>query len=142
MTVFGAVIFSVSASDDAINEERTIFPRWGLGWLDDLTEEQLATLHEKIEENKVEIEENRAEIESQLESWGIEIPALERPKGILEDLTEEQKEELQRMKQEFKNEVDSTLEEWGVEVPKFDGTKRFGKPFNRRGPKGFCLFKP
>lgn len=144
-SVFGVLVFSASASDNITTEqEEKTNPFWGFrsGWLDDLTEEQMTTLQEMIEENKAEIEENRAEIEAQLEAWGIEIPTRQCPRSFFDDLTEEQKEELQTMKQDFQNAVNSKLEGWGIEVPEFGSPIRFGMGFHRRGVRGFGLFKP
>jgi hypothetical protein len=138
-TVFGAVILSVSATEEAPNEE-SIEARRGLPHrlLEDLTEEQRETLLAKIEGNQVEIKANRDEIKAQLKEWGIEIPPPQQhPRGFLEDLTEEQKEELKAMRQEFDDAVKSKFEEWGIEVPQFDGMRH-----GPRGPRRFCPFKP
>jgi len=88
------------------------------------------------------IEENRAEVKAQLEAWGIEIPMRQDPMGLLESLTDEQKEELQTMRQNYLDAVNAKLEEWSVEVPEVDGACGFGMGFRGRGPRGFSLFKP
>ena len=91
-----------------------------------------------IEENQAEIKANRDEIESQLEEWGIEIPEPpQHPRGFLEDLTEEQKEELETMRQEFEDAVKSKLEEWDIEVPEFVGMRS-----GPRSPGRFGLCRP
>ena len=138
-TVFGAVIFSVSATEDGINEEENMRPCWELrnDLLDDLTEEQREILQAMVEENQTEIKENRDEIKSQLQEWGIEIPTPHGPSSFLEGLTEEQKDELETMRQGFHDSVSNKLEEWGVEVPDFDGMR-----LGRRGPRRFGMFKP
>ena len=138
-TVFGAVIFSVSATEDGLNEEENTLPCWGPrnGLLEDLTEEQLEILQAMIEENHAEIKENRDEIKAQLEEWGIEIPTPHGPSSFLEGLTEEQKDELETMRQGFHDSVSNKLEEWGVEVSDFDGMR-----LGRRGPGRFGMFKP
>ena len=139
VAVFGAVIFSVSATEEDPNQEETVFPvkRLPMGLLDELTEEQEEILKAMIEENQAEIKENREEIKSQLEEWGIEVPPPpERPGNFLEDLTEEQREELKTMRQEFNDAVKNKLEGWGIEVPEFD-CMRFG----RRGSGRFGMVK-
>ena len=135
-TVFGAVIFSVSASEE---EENTTPCRELPNFLlEALTEEQLEILQTMIEENQAEIKANRDEIESQLEEWGIEIPELpQHPRGFLEDLTEEQKEELKTMRQEFQDAVKSKLAEWGIDVPEFAGMRP-----GPRGPGRFGQCRP
>ena len=136
MTVFGAVIFSVSASEQETNEENTT-PCRGLPTflLEELTEEQHAILQAMMEENQAEIKANRDEIKVQLEEWGIEIPeSPQHPGSFLEELTEEQKEELKTMRHEYKDAVKSKLEEWGIEVPEFAGI--------RPGPRGPGRFRP
>jgi len=170
--VFGVLVFSVSASEDATIEEEETTPPFFCGfrnrWLDTLTDEQLATLNEMIKENRAEvkdqldawgieiselndeqrellktmIEENRVEVKAQLEAWGIEIPVRQGPMGLLESLTDEQKEELQTMRQNYQDSVNAKLEEWSVEVPEFDGARGFGMGFRGRGARGFGLFKP
>ena len=63
-TVFGVLVFSVSASEEVTSEEETAPDLCGFRnrWLDTLTDEQRATLKEMIEEN-------RAEVKEQLEAW-------------------------------------------------------------------------
>ena len=128
-TVFGALLFSVSASEDVtIEEEPTLtFCELRNRWQDSLTDDQLATLQGIIEENRAEIQsqletwalelseldeeerewlkttidENRVEIQAQLEAWGIESPMWQGPMDLLKSLTNEQKEELQTMKQKL-----------------------------------------
>ncbi len=169
-TVFGALVFSVTASEEVTIEEETApaFCGFRNRWLDILTDDQLATLQEMIEENRAEIqnqletwdveiselddeqrellktmiEENRAEVQAQLEAWGVEIPMRQGPRGLLNGLTDEQKEELQTMKQNFQDAVNTKLKEWGVEVPEFDGPHGFGRGFHGRGARGFGQFKP
>lgn len=153
-TVFGVLVFSVSGSEDvAVEETPPAF--WGFHnrWLDTLTDDQLATLKEMIEENRAEvknqlgawgvekselndeqreqlktmIEENHAEVKAQLEAWGVEIPVCQGPMGLQgSGLTEEQLEELQTMRQEYLDSVNAKLEEWGVEVPEFAGPRPNG----------------
>jgi len=149
-TVFGVLIFSVSASEDVTTEEEETVPFfWGFRnrWLDTLTDDQLATLKEMIEENRAEvkdqleewdakiselndeqreilktmIEENRAEVKEQLEEWDVEIPMWQGPMGLLGSLTDEQKEELQAMRQDYLDSVNAKLEEWGIEIPEVHG---------------------
>jgi hypothetical protein len=76
-TVFGVLVFSVAASEDVtVEEEETAPVFWGFRnrWLDTLTDDQLATLKEMIEEN-------RAEVKDQLEEGGIEIPEVPVPRA-------------------------------------------------------------
>ena len=139
VTVFGAFVYSAYATEDGTTKHEKILPFRGLpnDLLERLTEEQQGTLQGMMEENHAEMEANRDEIEAQLEEWGIEIP--EKPQhtvDFLEDLTEEQKEELETMRQEFRDSVNSKLEEWGIEVPEFDDTGL------RRCPERFDLVKP
>ena len=138
-TVFGAVIFSVSAREEDTTQEESVFPvkRLPTKLLDELTEEQQEILKAMIEENQADIKENREEIKSQLEEWGIEIPPPEHPRSFLEDLTEEQRQELKAMRQEFNESVKNKLEGWGIEVPEFDCMR-----FARRGPGKFGMVKP
>ena len=133
-TVFGAIIFSVSASEEETNEENTTPCRkLPNNLLETLTEEQVEILQTMIQENQAEIKANRDEIKSKLEEWGIEIPEPpQKPEDFLEDLTEEQKEELKTMRDEFENAIKSKMEEWGIEVPEFAGI--------RPGPKGLGRF--
>ena len=144
VTVFGVLVFSASATEELTTEDVNTLPFGSFrnSWLDDLTDEQLTTLQEMIKENKAEIGENRAEIQSQLEAWGVEIPMRQGPRGLLEDLTEEQKDELRIMKQNFHDSVNTKLEDWGVEVPEFDDTNGFCRGFRGRCARGFGLFKP
>jgi uncharacterized protein with GYD domain len=170
-TIFDVSVFSVSASEDVTIEEEETAPAFcGFRnrWLDTLTDDQLATLKETIEENRAEIqaqletwgakifelddeqrellkpmiEENRAEAQAQLEAWGVEIPMRQGPMGLLASLTDEQKEELQTIKQEFQDAVNAKLEEWGIEVPEVDGPRGFGMGFRGSDVRGLCLFKP
>ena len=138
-TVFGAVIFSVSATEENTTQEEVVFSgkRLPMELLEELTEEQEEIFKAMIEENQANIKENREEIKSQLEEWGIEVPPPERPRSFLEDLTEEQREELKTMRQEYNDAVKNKLEGWGIEVPEFD-CMRFG----RRGPGRFGMVKP
>jgi 1,2-phenylacetyl-CoA epoxidase catalytic subunit len=138
-TVFGAVILSVSATDDEAQTEDSFHCK-GLPpqLLEELTEEQREILQTMIDENQAEMEENRDAIEAQLEEWGIEIPAPPQHQGgFLEDLTEEQREELETMRQEYLESVKSKLEEWGIEVPEF-----YEMEFGRRGHGRFGPFGP
>ena len=95
--VLGVLVFSVSASEDeTIEEEETTLPfSWGFRnrWLDTLTDDQLATLQEMIEEN-------RAEVQSQLDAWGVEFS----------ELDDEQREILKAMIEENHAEVKEQLE--------------------------------
>jgi hypothetical protein len=169
-TVFGALVFSVTASEDVTIEEETTHTFCGFRnrWQDTLTDDQLATLQEIIEENRAEIqnqletwdieiselddeqrellktmiEENRAEVQAQLEAWGVEIPMWKGQRGLLDGLTDEQKEELQTMRQNFQDAVNAKLEDWGVETPEVDGPHGFGMGFRGRGARGFGLFRP
>ena len=138
-TVFGAVIFSVSVTEENTTQEEVVFSgkRLPMELLEELTEEQEEILKAMIEENQANIKENREEIKSQLEEWGIEVPPPpERPRSFLEDLTEEQREELKTMRQEFNDAVKNKLEGWGIEVPEFDCIR-----FGRRGPRRFAMVK-
>jgi len=102
-TVFGVLVFSVSASEDATIEKEETTPLffWGFRnrWLDTLTDEQLATLKEMIKEN-------RAEVKDQLEAWGIEIS----------ELNDEQRELLKTMikENELKLKLSSKLCEFSL----------------------------
>lgn len=139
VTVFGAVILSVSATEDETTTEDTLHCR-GLPpqLLEELTDEQQEILQTMIAENHAIMEENRDAIEAQLEEWGIEIPAPPQHRGVfLEDLTEEQRAELETMREEYLESVKSKFEEWGIEVPEFDGIE-----CGRRGPGGFGPFRP
>jgi uncharacterized protein with GYD domain len=166
-TVFGVSVFSVSASEDVtIEEEETAPVFWGFRnrWLDTLTDDQLTTLKEMIEENRAEVKdqleewgveiselddeqrellkkminENRAEVKEQLEAWGVEIPVWQGPMGLRDKLTDEQLEELQTMRQKYLDSVEAKLEECGIEIPEFKGDMGF----RGRGIRGFSLFKP
>ena len=169
-TVFGVLVFSVAASEDVTIEEETVPAFWGFRnrWQDTLTDDQLATLKEMIEENRAEvkdqldewgvkiselddeqrellktmIDENRAEVKEQLEEWGVEIPMWQGPMGLLGSLTDEQKEELQAMRQDYLDSVKAKLEEWGIETPEVPGPRPGGMGFRGRGARGFGLFKP
>ena len=139
VTVFGAVILSVSATEDETTTEDTLHCR-GLPpqLLEELTDEQQEILQTMIAENHAIMEENRDAIEAQLEEWGIEIPAPPQHRGVfLEDLTEEQRAELETMREEYLESMKSKFEEWGIEVPEFDGIE-----CGRRGPGGFGPFRP
>jgi len=144
-TVFGVLVFSVSASEDVTIEEETAPVFWGFRnrWLDTLTDEQREIL-------KTTIDENRAEVKAQLEEWGIEIPMLQGPMGLLGSLTDEQKEELKTMRQEYLDAVNAKLEEWGIETPEVHGPppggmvhgpRLGGMGFHGRGTRGFGLFE-
>jgi len=136
-TVFGVLVFSVAASEDVTLEEETApaFGGFRNRWLDTLTDDQLATLKQMIEEN-------RAEVKEQLEAWGVEIPMLQGPMGWRDSLTDEQLEELQTMRQNYQDAVNAKLEEWGIETPEVQGPRPGGRGFRGRGARGFCLFKP
>ena len=139
VTVFGAVILSVSATEDEITTEDSLHCK-GLPpqLLEELTDEQREILQTMIAENKALLEENRDAIQAQLEEWGIEIPVPPRHRGgFLEDLTEEQRAKLETMREEYLDSVKSKFEEWGIEIPEFDGMKG-----GRRGPGGFRPFGP
>jgi len=170
VTVFGVLIFSVSASEDAVTKEETapVFGSFHGGLLQSLTDEQRETLKTMIEANRAEIqnqlqvwgvnfselsdeqheilkamiEENHAEIEAQLEEWGIEIPTCSGPMGLLANLTDEQKEELQTMQQNFQDAVNAKLEEWGVDLPEFGGAPAWGMGFHERPAACFGPFRP
>jgi uncharacterized protein with GYD domain len=170
-TVFGVLVFSVAASEDVTIEEEETAPVFGgfrNRWLDTLTDDQLATLKEMIEENRAEvkdqleewgveiselddeqrellktmIDENRAEVKEQLEAWGVEIPMLQGPMGWRDSLTDEQLEELQTMRQNYQDAVNAKLEEWGIETAEVQGPRPGGRGFRGRGARGFGLFKP
>jgi uncharacterized protein YnzC (UPF0291/DUF896 family) len=166
-TVFGVLVFSVAASEDVtVEEEETapVFCGFRNRWLDTLTDDQLATLKEMIEENRAEvkdqldewgveiselndeqreilktmIDENRAEVKEQLEEWGVEIPMWQGPMGLLGSLTDEQKEELQAMRQDYLDSVNAKLEEWGIEIPEAHGLPPGGMVHGPRpGGMGF-----
>ena len=139
ITVSGAVILSVSATEDETTTEDSLHCK-GLPpqLLEELTDEQREILQTMISENQALIEENRDAIETQLEEWGIEIPSPPQHRGgFLEDLTEEQRAELETMREEYLESVKSKFEEWGIEVPEFDGMEG-----GRRGPGGFGPFGP
>jgi hypothetical protein len=139
VTVFGAVILSVSATEDETTTEDTLHCR-GLPpqLLEELTDEQREILQTMIAENHAIMEENRDAIEAQLEEWGIEIPAPPQHRGVfLEDLTEEQRAELETMREEYLESVKSKFEEWEIEVPEFDGMA-----VGRRGPGEFGRLGP
>jgi uncharacterized protein with GYD domain len=154
-TVFGVLVFSAAASEDVtIKEEETapVFCGFRNRWLDTLTDEQLATLKEIIDENRAEvkdqleewgvkiseltdeqreilktmIDENRAEVKEQLEAWGVEIPMWQGPMDWRDSLTDEQLEELQTMRQNYQDAVNAKLEEWGIEIPEFQGSRPGG----------------
>jgi hypothetical protein len=137
-TVFGVLVFSVAASEDVtIEEEETAPAFWGFRnrWLDTLTDDQLATLKEMIDEN-------RSEIKDQLEEWSVKTPMWQDPMGLRDSLTDEQLEELQTMRQNYQDAVNAKLEEWGIETPEVQGPRAFGMGFRGRGVRGFGLFKP
>lgn len=56
--------------------------------------------------------------------------------GWLSNLTDEQRAELQTMREEFQDAVKAKLEEWGVEVPAFQGQMGFGGLGPMRGGCG------
>lgn len=168
-TVFGVLIFSVSASDDVASEEpEHFFQRFHSCWEQTLTEDQLETLKAIINENHAEIQDqidawgvefseldeeqheilremieaNHDEVEAQLEAWGIEIPVCPGPMGLLDSLTDEQKEELQTMYQNFRESVNAKLEEWGINLPEIDGTCPCDMGFHGRAARGFGPFRP
>jgi uncharacterized protein YnzC (UPF0291/DUF896 family) len=166
-TIFGVLVFSVAASEDVTIEEETTPFFWGFHnrWLDTLTDDQLATLKEIIEENRAEvkdqleewgvkiselndeqrellktmIDENRAEVKEQLEEWGVETPMWQGPMGLLGSLTDEQKEELIAMRQDYLDSVNAKLEEWGIEIPEVHGLPPGGMVHGPRpAGMGFC----
>jgi uncharacterized protein YnzC (UPF0291/DUF896 family) len=169
-TVLGILVFSASATEATTNEEESasIFRGIRNRWLDTLTDDQLTTIKEMLEENRAEVKdqleawdaeiselddeqreliktmmkENHAEVQAQLEEWGIEIPLLQDQMGWQCNLTDEQKEELQTMKQNYLDSVKAKLEEWGIEVPETDGPRGFGTEVLGKEDRGFGLFKP
>jgi hypothetical protein len=170
VSVFGVLVFSASASEATTTEEEVGPAFWGFhdSWHDLLTDEQLATLKEVIEENRAEVkeqleawgaemfelddeqreqlkammDENHAEVQALLEEWGIEVPEWEGPMGLRGNLTDEQLEELETMRQDYLDSVKAKLEEWGVEVPEIAGPSGFGMRLPRSGARGFSPFKP
>ena len=104
VAVSGLLTFSAFASEDATTEkEETTHPFFhGFchRWLDLLTDEQLVQLEQLLEEN-------RAQVQNQLETWGVEISAL----------NEQQREELKVIIDENRAEVKELLESWGIETP-------------------------
>ena len=83
--VLDVSVFSASASETTIIEDEVAPPFRGYcnRWLENLTDDQLATLKELIEENRVEVKE-------QIEAWGAEIS----------ELKDEQREQLKTMMEE------------------------------------------
>ena len=77
-----------------------------------------------------------AEKDQEIARLSSEIASMER------SLTEEQKEELQTMRQEYLDSVKAKLEEWGVEPPEVHGPRPGGMGFRGRGARGFGLLKP
>lgn len=164
--VLGVLVFSAYASENAATEEEEKAPSffWGFRnrWLDILTDEQLATLGQLIEENRAKvrnqledwgvevfelddqqreqlkaiIKENRVEVKELLESWGEETPMRRDPMGWLGSLTDDQKEELQTMRQEYEDAVRAKMEEWGIETPEVNGPPLGGLGFRRGGLGG------
>ena len=61
-------------------------------------------------------EEFRVAVQAKLDEWGVEIE-----QGLLANLTDDQRAELQTMRQDFKDAVKAKLEEWGVTTPEFNG---------------------
>ena len=118
-TIFGISIFSFSAFEDLTTDEEVTAPAFcGFRhpWLNILTDEQRATLKERIEEK-------REEVKAQLEVWGIEVPMQQCQMTLLDSLKDEQKEELQKMKKEYQDAVNAKLEEQGIEVQEFGPTR-------------------
>ena len=138
VTVFGAVILSVSATEDETATDDSLHCK-GLPpqLVEELTDEQREILQTMIADNQALMEENRDAIEAQLEEWGIEIPAPPQHRGgFLEDLTEEQRTELETMREEYLESVKSKFEEWGIEVPEFDAMGCGGRSHGGYTPFG------
>jgi DNA-binding transcriptional regulator YhcF (GntR family) len=123
------------------------------GFFDQLTEQQRAALHEKVEEMKgagASREEINAAVREMLAGWGIDLPEHRdrgegvrdgRPEGhprFLDQLTEEQRtalrEKVEEMKaagashEQIRDAVHEMLTGWGVDVPR--------EPREPRGPRG------
>ena len=109
VAVFGAIIFSVSASEDTTGDETektcTVFPRFRNRWqavLTDTQQEDLQALREGF----------RAEVEALLADNGVE---------RISELDEVARESLRQMVHEFKVEIKDQLESWNIEIPEFRG---------------------
>ncbi len=118
--------------------------RGGMGgpapFLQQLTEEQrqeLSSLREEMVEAGATRQEIRDAIHAQLEAWGIDVLEHPGPRGPQLDLTEEQKQELQQLRQELLDSgasreeihkaIREQLEMWGIEPPE--------RPVGPRSPR-------
>ncbi len=102
VTIFGVLVFSASANETTTIKEENTQQFWVHcnRWQDSLTDDQLATLKEMINEQRTEIKE-------QMEAWGVKIS----------ELDEEQREQLKIMIEEKRAEVQAHLGECSIEVP-------------------------
>ena len=101
-------------------------------WTSDLTDEQkeeLTATMNQLREDGATREEIREAVTAKLTEWGIEVPE-ENPHPMprwLQNLTEEQKVELQNLMDELKEkgasheeirtQIDAKLQQWGIEIP-------------------------
>jgi DNA-binding transcriptional MerR regulator len=101
-------------------------------WTSDLTDEQkeeMMTMMDELRDNGATREEIREAVTARLTEWGIEVPE-DNPHPMprwLQNLTEEQKTELQNLMDELKEkgasheeiraEIDAKLQQWGIEIP-------------------------
>ena len=109
-----------------------------------LTDEQKAELQQLVDslrESGATPEETREAMNAKLQEWGIELPAPPetREPPWMSQLTDEQKAELQQLRdslkasganpEETRDAVDAKLQEWGIEVPVQDGQQRPEPPW-------------
>jgi hypothetical protein len=99
------------------------------GNLTDAQKEELTATMNQLRENNATREEIRDAINAKLTEWGIEVPK-EDPHPMprwLQNLTADQKAELQNLMDELKDkgasheeirtQIDAKLQQWGIEIP-------------------------
>jgi len=115
-------------------------------WMSQLTDEQkqeIEQLTQSLKDSGATQEEIRDAIDAKLEEWGIEIPETPtREPQWMNQLTDEQKEEIQELTQsltdsgatrdEIRDAVNAKLQEWGIQMPEPNG----GPPTNSTRPSG------
>ena len=124
--ISGGIILTTYAFDD---EGCRPFKQPFFGDLTDAQKEEITTTMNELRENGASREEIREAITAKLTEWGIEVPE-DNPHPMprwLQNLTEEQKAELQNLMDELKEkgasheeiraEIDAKLQQWGIEIP-------------------------
>jgi len=100
--ISGATLLSVFASSD---EGETFSRGQRHPWLGELTDDQREELKQTLEDMKeagATQEEIREAVNAKLDEWGIEVPENPRCSNFMDQLTEEQREELQEKMQELR----------------------------------------